>query len=62
MSKNHDAGVPDQIITTRAALAAAMRAAIDEYFSEPRVSGPKPRETGVCRIIAETIDRVSGES
>lgn len=51
----------ETIVTTRSALAAAIRAAVDDYFDrDPFVSGPKPRETGVSHIIAEIIARVEG--
>jgi hypothetical protein len=52
-------GAPDEIVTTRLALSAAIREAIAETFSDPFVFGPVPRETAVSRIIAGICARVS---
>lgn len=51
-------GAPEQVAVTRYMLAAAIRASVEETFSDPLVYGPMPRETCVDRIIAGTNDRV----
>ena len=53
-------GAPDEIVTSYAKLAAAIRQAVDATFADPFVYGPKLPETGVDRIVAGTIDRVMG--
>jgi hypothetical protein len=54
-------GAPDyEIKTTHHQLVDPIWEAVEECFADWRVSGPKPPETIVSRLVAEALERVSG--
>jgi len=50
-----------EIVTTRVALANAIRQAIVECFNDPKLTGPAPRETIIFKIVDAVIGRVCGQ-
>jgi hypothetical protein len=49
----------DQIVTTRQRLVDSIHEAVEECFSDERVSGPAPPRTVVFRLVGEVLARVS---